>query len=80
MQLEGSPAVEAANDKFSATMENKVRWGSSAEAGLLELRSDTSIQVTLLPCSSCLPCSEADLHLPDGTTCLILNAASPMAR
>lgn len=46
-QLEGSPAVEAANDRFSATMENKVRWGSSAEAGLLELRSDTSIQVSL---------------------------------
>ncbi|CAL5219371.1 g1191 [Coccomyxa viridis] len=46
-KLEGSPAVEAANDKFSATMENKVRWGSSAEAGFLELRSDTSIQVAL---------------------------------
>lgn len=45
VQLEGSPAVEAANNRFSATMENKVRWGSSAEPGLLELRSDTSIQV-----------------------------------
>ena len=58
VQLEGSPAVEAANDRFSATMENKVRWGSSAEPGLLELRSDTSIQVvwnvvSILACPTC---------------------------
>ena len=47
MQLEGSPAVEAANDKFSATMVNKVRWGSLADPGLLELKSDTAIQVCI---------------------------------
>lgn len=43
-QLEGSPSVVAANDKFEATMTNVVRWDTSAE-GELELRSDTDIQV-----------------------------------
>jgi hypothetical protein len=46
MQLEGSPAVQAANDKFQATMVNDVRWGKSATPDLLELNSDTSIQAT----------------------------------
>ena len=52
MQLEGSPAVEAANDKFSATMVNKVRWGLLADPGLLELNSDTAIQVSIQYCCS----------------------------
>lgn len=47
-QLEGSPAVEAANDRFQATMVNDVRWASSSSSDLLELTSDTSIQVWLL--------------------------------
>lgn len=47
LQLMGSPAVEAANDRFSATMTNEVRWGTAAKSGLLELRSDTAIQASL---------------------------------
>eukprot|EP00884_Botryococcus_braunii_P017476 jgi/Botrbrau1/4411/Bobra.0348s0004.1 len=45
-KLEGSPSVEAANDKFGATMTNVVQWDTSADGGL-ELRSDTDIQVSL---------------------------------
>jgi len=46
-QLQGSPAVEAANDRFSATMTNVVRWGDAAApaaAPQRQLRSDTEIQ------------------------------------
>ena len=49
MQLQGSPAVEAANDRFSATMTNVVRWSDAAAAAAgvqrKQLRSDTAIQV-----------------------------------
>lgn len=45
LQLEGSPAVVAANDKFTATMTNDVRWRPGPAPDLLELGSDTSIQV-----------------------------------
>ena len=49
VQLQGSPAVEAANDRFSATMTNVVRWSdaaaSAAGAQRKQLRSDTEIQV-----------------------------------
>lgn len=45
LQLDGSPAVVAANDKFTATMTNDVRWSSGPAPDLLELGSDTSIQV-----------------------------------
>ena len=42
--------MEAANDRFSATMTNEVRWGSAASTAsdALELRSDTSIQACAL--------------------------------
>ncbi len=46
-QLQGSPAVEAANDRFSATMTNVVRWGDAAAPAATprrQLRSDTEIQ------------------------------------
>ncbi|KAK9909070.1 hypothetical protein WJX75_006729 [Coccomyxa subellipsoidea] len=46
-KLEGSPAVVAANDKFTATMTNDVRWRPGPAPDLLELGSDTSIQVAL---------------------------------
>ena len=49
VQLQGSPAVDAANDRFSATMNNVVRWSdaspSAAGAQCKQLRSDTEIQV-----------------------------------
>ena len=48
-QLQGSPAVEAANDRFSATMTNVVRWSDAAASAAgsqrKQLRSDTEIQV-----------------------------------
>lgn len=50
-QLQGSPAVEAANDRFSATMTNVVRWGdavtptAASATPRRQLRSDTEIQV-----------------------------------
>jgi len=44
--LEGSRAVVAANEKFTATMTNDVRWGSGPAPNLLELRSDTTIQAS----------------------------------
>ena len=52
-QLQGSPAVEAANDRFSATMTNDVRWSDAAPLASApgvqrkQLRSDTEIQVPL---------------------------------
>ncbi|KAK9846413.1 hypothetical protein WJX81_003330 [Elliptochloris bilobata] len=49
-ELQGSPAVEAANDRFSATMTNVVRWSDTAPAAgaqRKQLRSDTEIQVAL---------------------------------
>ncbi|CAL8460877.1 g408 [Coccomyxa elongata] len=46
-KLEGSPAVVAANDRFTATMTNDVRWNTGPAPDLLELGSDTSIQVAL---------------------------------
>lgn len=55
MQLEGSPSVEAANDRFDATMTNVVRWEATAD-GQLQLRSDTEIQVTLGEMMLCIPC------------------------
>ena len=45
LQLRGSPTVEAANEKFTATMTNEVRWGAQPASELRELRSNTSIQV-----------------------------------
>lgn len=44
--LQGSKAVQAANDRFTATMTNVVRWQAAAGGGK-EIVSDTSIQVTL---------------------------------
>jgi hypothetical protein len=52
-KLRGSKAVEAANDRFTATMTNVVTWrrrqgGESGDGGGgKEIASDTSIQVTL---------------------------------
>ncbi len=54
-QLQGSPAVEAANNRFSATMTNDVRWSDAAPLASApgvqrkQLRSDTEIQVPLTP-------------------------------
>lgn len=46
-RLEGSPAVQSANDRFSATMTNVVHWTASEQLGHKDICSDTSIQVTL---------------------------------
>ena len=54
-QLQGSPAVEAANDRFSAIMTNDVRWSDAAPLASApgvqrkQLRSETEIQVPLTP-------------------------------
>ncbi len=57
LQLQGSPAVEAANDRFSATMTNVVRWGDAAApaaAPRRQLRSDTEIQARAVFINSCV--------------------------
>lgn len=54
LQLEGSRAVVAANDKFTATMSNDVRWGSGPAPDLLELRSDTTIQAGCFLSAQCI--------------------------
>ncbi|TVU48384.1 hypothetical protein EJB05_08018 [Eragrostis curvula] len=47
-KLEGSPLVEAQNDKFSASMENRVYCHSSLQDSTLQqLTSDTTIEVTI---------------------------------
>ena len=48
LQLEGSKAVVAANDRFTATMTNVVTWedGNESQAAKL-ICSDTSIEVAL---------------------------------
>lgn len=48
MQLEGSPIVEAANDRFDATMINIVTWNSANDSNrnCKQIKSDASIQVT----------------------------------
>lgn len=46
LQLRGSKSVEAANDKFTATMTNVVRWQEAESGGSgKEICSDTSLQV-----------------------------------
>ena len=48
MQLEGSKAALAANDRFNATMENIVTWEESTQGSEEKLIcSDTSIEVAL---------------------------------
>ncbi len=47
MQLEGSRAVEAANNRFEATMTNIVRWGGAPASSSSEISSNTAIQVAL---------------------------------
>uniref|UniRef100_A0A0E0NPN5 Uncharacterized protein n=1 Tax=Oryza rufipogon TaxID=4529 RepID=A0A0E0NPN5_ORYRU len=48
MALEGSPLVEAQNDKFSASMVNKVFCNSSmSDSTSQQLTSDTTIEVTI---------------------------------
>lgn len=46
MQLRGSKAVEAANERFDATMTNVVRW-QEAPGGGKQIASDTTICVQL---------------------------------
>jgi hypothetical protein len=47
-ELQGSKAVEAANDKFSATMTNVVSWREGQEqGGDKEIASNASIEVTI---------------------------------
>uniref|UniRef100_A0ACD5WW79 Uncharacterized protein n=1 Tax=Avena sativa TaxID=4498 RepID=A0ACD5WW79_AVESA len=47
-KLEGSPLVEAQNDKFSASMVNKVFCNSSSDGSTLQqLTSDATIEVTI---------------------------------
>jgi hypothetical protein len=47
-RLEGSRAAVAANDRFSATLQNEVRWREAAGGGgALELASDAEIQVSV---------------------------------
>ena len=56
-QLKGSKAVEAANERFDATMTNVVRW-QEAPGGGKQLASDTFIQVQLqVPAWFVLPTS-----------------------
>lgn len=45
LQLKGSKAVEAVNERFDATMTNVVRWQEAADGSGLQLVSDTFIQV-----------------------------------
>lgn len=49
LQLEGSSAVQSANDHFDATMTNIVQWTAS-ENGQKHISSDTSIQVPVENC------------------------------
>lgn len=47
MQLEGSQTVQAANDRFEATMTNAVRWSGAPSSASKEISSNTAIQVSL---------------------------------
>ena len=47
LQLEGSKTVEAANNRFEATMTNVVRWGGAPSSSSKEISSNTAIQVAL---------------------------------
>ena len=47
MQLEGSKTVQAANDRFEATMTNIVRWSGAPSSTSKEISSNTAIQVSL---------------------------------
>ena len=71
VQLRGSPAVEAANERFTATMTNEVRWGSQPASELLELRSTTSIQACRRPTRQRRTCVHAcQPHSPQLSACL----------
>ena len=45
MQLEGSEAIQGANNHFVATMTNEVQWQQTADGLQKEICSNTSIQV-----------------------------------
>lgn len=47
LQLQGSKAIVAANDRFDATMTNIVTWEGEEAQELKQLCSNTSIQVSL---------------------------------
>lgn len=46
-KLEGSSTVEAQNEKFSASMVNKISCGNGLRSGSQQLTSDTSIEVLI---------------------------------